>query len=220
MKSAKTLNLMRFFNICTIVAIALTVFTVGCAQQQTAAGPASASPSANQPDVLILPAAKMPADYRIGPGDVLEITVWKNEDLSRIVVVLPDGSISFPLVGRFVAGGKTVEALQNEMEKKLSRYVSEQELTIIIQQVNSMVVYVIGKVNRPGQFPLNRNVDVLQALSMAGGLNIFADPKDIRIFRKTPEKTMVMTFNYDSLTEDNYLEGNILLKAGDVIVVK
>lgn len=220
MKSDSMDNLRQVFNICTIVAIALTVFTVGCAQQQTAAGPASASPSANQPDVLILPAAKMPADYRIGPGDVLEITVWKNEDLSRIVVVLPDGSISFPLVGRFVAGGKTVEALQNEMEKKLSRYVSEQELTIIIQQVNSMVVYVIGKVNRPGQFPLNRNVDVLQALSMAGGLNIFADPKDIRIFRKTPGKTMVISFDYDSVTEGDQLEGNVLLQAGDVIVVK
>ena len=220
MKSGNAMKLLRFFNICTIVASALALFTIGCAHQGTVASPPSAPQSANVTNVVILPAAKMTVDYRIGPGDILEISVWKNEDLSRIVVVLPDGTISFPLVGRFVAGGKTVEQLKKEMEIKISRYVPEPEMTIIIQQVNSMVVYVIGKVNRPGHFPLNRNIDVLQALSMAGGLNIFANPKDIRIFRKTPEKTMVMTFDYDSLTEDNYLEGNVLLKAGDVIVVK
>ena len=216
MKSANALKLKRILNICTIVAGALALFTIGCAHQENVAG----SPSVNASDVVILPAAKMPVDYRIGPGDILEVGVWKNEDLSRIVVVLPDGTISFPLVGRFVAGGKTVEQLKNEMEKKISRYVPEPEMSIIIQQVNSMVVYVIGKVNRPGHFPLNRNVDVLQALSMAGGLNIFANPKDIKVFRKTPDKTMVISFNYDSLTEDNYLEGNVMLQAGDVIVVK
>jgi polysaccharide export outer membrane protein len=220
MKSGNAMNLMRFFNICTIVASALALFAIGCAHQGTVASSPSAPQSATATDVVILPAAKMPVDYRIGPGDILEISVWKNEDLSRIVVVLPDGTISFPLVGRFVAGGKTVEQLKNEMEKRLSRYVPEPEMTIIIQQVNSMVVYVIGKVNRPGHFPLNRNIDVLQALSMAGGLNIFANPKDIRIFRKTPDNTMVISFNYDSVTEDNYLEGNVLLQAGDVIVVK
>ena len=134
--------------------------------------------------------------------------------------MLPDGTITFPLVGRLVAGGKTVEQLKQEIEKRLNRFVPEPELTLIVQQVNSMVVYVLGKVNRPGYFPLKMNVDVLQALAMAGGLNIFADPSDIRIFRKTRDKSMVMIFNYQSVTEDNYLEGNIMLQAGDVIVVK
>ena len=220
MKCAKILNLRHYLYTCTIVAGALALLTMGCAHQDGAATPIPASQPAGKPDVVMLPAVKMPVDYVIGPGDVLEISVWKNQDLSRIVAVLPDGTITFPLVGRFAAGGKTVEQLREEMEKKISRYVPEPELTIIIQQVNSMVVYVIGKVNRPGHFPLNRNIDVLQALSMAGGLNIFADPKDIRIFRKTPDHTMVMTFNYKSVTEDNYLEGNVLLQAGDVIVVK
>lgn len=218
MKRANILRLKHCFPIITIVAGALALFTIGCAHQPTAVEPAS-TPAAGS-NTVVLPAAALSADYRIGPGDVLEISVWKNTDLSRVVAVLPDGSITFPLVGRFVAGGKTVDQLRAEMEKKISKYVPEPELTLIIQQVNSMVVYVIGKVNRPGHFPLTRNIDVMQALSMAGGLNIFADPKDIKIIRKSPDKTTVMTFNYDSVTEDNYMEGNITLKAGDVIVVK
>ena len=220
MKRAIPSQLKRSFYITTIVVGALALFTIGCAHQGSVAESAPASQSSAEAEVVILPAVETSADYRIGPGDVLEISVWKNEDLSRIVVVLPDGSITFPLLGRVDAGGKTAEELREEMEKRISRYVPEPEMTIIVQQVNSMVVYVIGKVNRPGQFPLSRNVDVLQALSMAGGLNIFANPKDIRIFRKTPEKTMVMSFNYDRLTGDSYLEENVMLTAGDVIVVK
>lgn len=220
MKSTKLHTLKQFFYNCIVVVSAFAMLSMGCAHQEIAAKPTPAKKSDGKSGVVVLPSAKMPISYVIGPGDVLEISVWKNEDLSRIVVVLPDGTITFPLLGRFVAGGKTVDQLQREMEKQVSRYVPEPELTIIIQQVNSMVVYVIGKVNRPGHFPLKRNIDVLQALSMAGGLNVFADQTDIRIFRKTPDKTIVMPFDYESVTEDNYVKGNILLQAGDVIVVK
>lgn len=106
------------------------------------------------------------------------------------------------------------------METAFTRYIPEPDLSVIVQQVNSQVVYVIGKVNRPGHFPLNRNIDVLQALAMAGGLNIFADDRDIRIFRKTSEKAMVIPFDYKAVTEENQLDTNILLQRGDVIVVK
>lgn len=220
MKSAWFLNLRQNFFIGIIVVCTFAMLSVGCAHQESVANSEPAPLSADKPEALMLPASKISVDYVIGPGDVLEISVWRNEDLSRIVVVLPDGSIAFPLLGRIIAGGKTVEQLRVEMEKQISRYVPEPELTIIIQQVNSMVVYVIGKVNRPGHFPLKQNIDVLQALSMAGGLNIFADSKDIRIFRKRPGKTTVMTFDYDRVTKDNYVAGNILLQPGDVIVVK
>ncbi|WP_419656800.1 polysaccharide export protein [Desulfosarcina variabilis str. Montpellier] len=220
MKSVKRPILKHFFCFCTIVASALAMFSMGCAHQEHVANATPDTQANEKSEVVVLPSSKMPVDYVIGPGDVLEISVWKNEDLSRIVVVLPDGTITFPLLGRFVAGGKTVEQLQKEMERQVSRYVPEPELTILIQQVNSMVVYVIGKVNRPGHFALKWNIDVLQALSMAGGLNIFADQQDIRIFRKTAGKTKVMTFDYKSVTEDAYVKGNILLQAGDVIVVK
>ena len=169
---------------------------------------------------IILPLTDLAADYAIGVGDVLEISAWKDPALTRQVVVLPDGTISFPLVGQFSAVGKTVAQLKSEIEMKLIRYIPEPELSVIVQQVNSLMVYVIGKVNRPGHIPLNRNIDVLQALSMAGGLNIFANKEDIRIFRKTGDKTMVIPFNYKAVVEDNLLEGNILLQRGDVIVVK
>ena len=191
--------------------------TTGCAHQSAEAPPAK--PALEQ-TIVVKPKTETVADYAIGPGDILEISVWKNEALTRQVVVLPDGTISFPLVGRFTAGGKSVAQLMAEMEKKISRYVPEPELTIIVQQVNSMVVYVIGKVNRPGHIPLNRNISVLQALAMAGGLNIFADHTDIQVVRKSKTGTIIIPFNYKAVTEDNMMEGNIQLQRGDVVVVK
>jgi polysaccharide export outer membrane protein len=204
-----------------IIGMALfSMMLVGCAHQGAVTPPASAVEPAPERTVIMKPAMETAADYGIGPGDVLEISVWKNLDLTRQVVVLPDGTISFPLVGRFTAGGKSVAQLKAEMEKRISRYVPEPELTIIVQQVNSMVVYVIGKVNRPGHIPLNRNISVLQALSMAGGLNIFADQQDIQIVRKSDTGTLIIPFNYKAVTEDNLMEGNIQLQRGDVVVVK
>ena len=196
------------------------LMTAGCAHQGAVAPPVSADKPAPEPTIVMIPTAETAADYAIGPGDILEISVWKNLDLTRQVVVLPDGTFSFPLVGRFTAGGKSVAQLKTEMEKKISRYVAEPDLTIIVQQVNSMVVYVIGKVNRPGHIPLNRNISVLQALSMAGGLNIFANQQDIRIVRKSETGTLIIPFNYKAVTEDNLMEGNIQLQRGDVVVVR
>ena len=176
--------------------------------------------SEKQGGAVVLPLTDSAPDYKIGAGDMLEISVWKDPALSRQVVVLPDGSISFPLIGRLSASGKTVEQLKAEIGEKLVRYIPEPELSVIVQQVSSNVVYIIGKVNRPGPIALNRNIDVLQALSIAGGLNIFADKADIRIFRKTEDQTMVIPFNYKKVTEDYKLEENIILQRGDVILVK
>jgi polysaccharide export outer membrane protein len=206
-----------------ILIVGMAVFFLmiaGCAHQGAVTSQTSAATPPTESTIVIKPAAETVTDYAVGPGDILEISVWKDEALSRQVVVLPDGTINFPLVGRFSAGGKSVAQLKAEMEKKISRFVPEPDLTIIVQQVNSMVVYVVGKVNRPGHIPLNRNISVLQALSMAGGLNIFADPQDIRIVRKDKKGTMIIPFNYKAVTEDNMMEGNIQLQRGDVIVVK
>lgn len=204
-----------------IIGMALFFLMInGCAHQGAGTPPVSADKPAPDQTIIVKPTGETAADYAIGPGDVLEISVWKNQDLTRQVVVLPDGTISFPLVGRFTAGGKSVAQLKAEMEKRISRYVPEPDLTIIVQQVNSMVVYVIGKVNRPGHIPLNRNISVLQALSMAGGLNIFADPQSIQIVRKSETGTLIIPFNYKAVTEDNMMEGNIQLQRGDVVVVK
>ena len=158
-------------------------------------------------------------DYTIGPGDVLEISVWKEEALTKLVNVLPDGKIAFPLIGEAVASGWTVSQLKKEIETRLARFVPDPVLSISVHQMNSLMIYVVGKVNRPGRFELNTNIDVLQALSMAGGLNSFAKRGQIKVFRKHDGKTKIFDFDYDDVTEGKKLEQNIQLVRGDVVVV-
>lgn len=159
-------------------------------------------------------------EYRIGPGDVLNIEVWKDPVLTRLVTVLPDGKITFPLIGDLSAAGRTVAELRKEIEGKISRYVSDSALTVEVRQSNSMHVYVLGRVQAPGRTILNANVTVLQALAIAGGPNPFADRKKIRIFREEGGVTrMSPPFDYDEVTAGRQLETNVLLRRGDVIYV-
>jgi len=157
--------------------------------------------------------------YTIGAGDVLAISVWNNEALTKQVTVLPDGKIFFPLIGEIAAEGKTISLLKKELEIKISHFVPNPNLSVMVEQLNSMLIYVIGKVNNPGRFVLNAKVDVLQALAMAGGLNPFAKRNDIKIFRKTKDKTKIFEFEYDDVTDGKNLKQNIQLKRGDVVVV-
>src|SRR5208283_4924878 len=150
-------------------------------------------------------------DYLIGPGDVLDISVWKDEALTRSCVVRPDGAISFPLIGDIQATGKTPSQLKAEMEGKLDRYVPGGTLSLEVKQVNSLIIYVIGKVNAPGRFIMNANVDVLQALATAGGLNIYAKRGRIKIFRHEKNETKIFRFDYDEVVDGKHLEQNIRL---------
>jgi polysaccharide export outer membrane protein len=159
------------------------------------------------------------ADYIIGPGDQIGISVWRDENLTRTVVVLSDGKIYFPLIGEIIAGGKTVAQLKQEMEKRLARYVSDTGVTVEVKQSNSMIIYVIGRVNVPGRQMLLANTNVLQALAMVGGLNPFADKGKIKVFRQDAGKTVVFNFNYNDVSDGRHLETNIDLKRGDVIIV-
>jgi polysaccharide export outer membrane protein len=168
---------------------------------------------------MVLSQSRIVMDYRIGPGDVLDISDWKNPDLSKVVIVLPDGKISFPLIGEVVAGGKTIVELKKELEERISRYVTDPILSVIVSKVNSLQIYIIGKVNKPGSFVLDRNINVLQALTMAGGLNPFAQSDKIKIFREQGTSTSIIPFNYDEVVKNNNLEMNILLNGGDIIVV-
>ena len=165
------------------------------------------------------PAVWPSADYVIGPGDVLDISVWKDEALTKLVTVLPDGKISFPLIGQVEAGGKTVAQLTKELEGRLNRFVPDVNLSMVVAQVNSMMIYVIGRVNNPGRFMLNANVDVLQALAMAGGPNAFAKRDKIKVIRKQGAETRIFAFDYDDVAKGKNLELNIMLHRGDVIVV-
>ena len=159
------------------------------------------------------------SEYIIGPGDQIGISVWRDENLSRTVVVLPDGKITFPLIGEIVAGGKMVAQLKKELEGKLARYIADTGVTVEVKQSNSMIIYVIGRVNAPGRQILFANTNVLQALAMVGGPNPFADKSDIKIFRKENGKTLMFPFNYNDVSEGKHLETNIELIRGDVILV-
>ncbi len=159
-------------------------------------------------------------EYRIGAGDVLDISVWKNPDLTRQAIVLPDGTIRFPLVGEIKVGGNSLAWLEQALKERLEKYVPDPVLSVALTQTGSMVIYVIGKVNSPGRFQINDTIDVLQALAVAGGLNPFAREKEIKVFRKQGNETAIFDFNYDAVSEGSDLEQNIMLQRGDVIVVR
>jgi polysaccharide biosynthesis/export protein len=169
--------------------------------------------------LLFAPIPAGAADYTIGPGDQLGIEVWKDTALTRLVTVLPDGKISFPLVGELEAGGKTVAQLKKEIEEKIARFVPDATITVDVRQMNSLHVYVLGRVNAPGRTILISNVNVLQALAIAGGPNTFANRTRIRIFRQEGGKTQIFSFDYDDVTAGKDLKTNIELKRGDVIFV-
>ncbi len=157
--------------------------------------------------------------YHIGPGDVLEISVWKDESLSREVVVPPDGFLSFPLIGSIDVMNSTIPDLRKIIKKKLSEYVPDATLTVLLKRNESLKAYVIGKVNNPGDFFINMDTRVMQILSMAGGLNAFASEGNILILRLKDNKTIKIPFNYNQVEKGKNLEQNILLKRGDVVVV-
>lgn len=157
--------------------------------------------------------------YRVQPGDVLTISVWREEGLEREVLVRPDGGLSFPLVGNVQASGKSIAQLQTEVADKLKRFIPEPSVNVAVLRLDGNKVYVIGKVNRPGEFPVTRNVDVVQALAMAGGMTPYAAVNKIHILRRTGGKQTAIPFAYGDVEKGQDLEQNIVLKAGDVVVV-
>jgi polysaccharide export outer membrane protein len=158
-------------------------------------------------------------EYVLGPEDTLEISVWKDETLTKQVVVRPDGKISFPLIGEVQAAGRTANDLRQELVKKISEYMPDPVVTVIMLGINSYKIHIIGKVNKPGTYTLGRIVNVMQALSMAGGFSPFADLNDIGILREDNGKQVRIKFNYENVAKGKHLEQNINLKSGDVIVV-
>jgi polysaccharide export outer membrane protein len=132
---------------------------------------------------------------------------------------MPDGKISLPLVGEVVAQGRTVIELKESLTEKLKNYVEVPEVTVIVTQSRSRLIYAIGKLNSPGSFPLEAGMTVLQALSKAGGFSEWADTKNVMIIRREGGKEIQLRFNYKEFTSGEKLEQNILLKPGDTLVV-
>ncbi len=157
--------------------------------------------------------------YMVQPSDVLHISVWREEDLNEEVLVRPDGGFSFPLAGDIDARGKTVEALRAEIVDRLSHFIPDLVVTVSVIQINGNKIYVIGQVNRPGEFIVNPQVDVMQALSMAGGATAFAELNEIFVLRRQDGKQIQLPFRFNDVVRGRDLEQNILLESGDVLVV-
>lgn len=159
------------------------------------------------------------ADYVIGPGDQLNIDVWKDPSLTRPVIVLPDGKVAFPMVGEIMAAGKSVSQFRQEVAERLSLFVKDAVVTVEVRQVNSLQIYVLGRVKVAGRIALTSNVDVLQAIASAGGPDEFAKVSRIKIFRREGGKTAIIPFDYSDVIAGKNLESNILLRRGDIVVV-
>ena len=164
-------------------------------------------------------AATSDPSYVIGPQDVLDINVWQEAELTRTVPVRPDGRISLPLVNDVQAAGLTPTELATDLTTKFKKFVTDPQVTVIVTQINSQRVYILGQASRPGAYPLLPGMTVLQALSSAGGFTIFADTKKIYVLRKEGGKQQKLPFNYKEVIAGKNQEQNIELKAGDQIVV-
>jgi polysaccharide export outer membrane protein len=161
----------------------------------------------------------IPNGYRLQPGDVLQVMVWRETDLQGEVLIRPDGGMSFALAGEFQAAGHTVAELTALLQERVRKFVPDAVVTVSVKAAAGNRVYVIGKVAHPGDFPLNRPIDVMQALSLAGGATAFADTKGIRILRRDGAQQLSIAFRYGDVERGRKLDQNILLQSGDTVVV-
>ncbi len=165
------------------------------------------------------PAATPNAPYAIQPGDVLTVSVWKERELQAEVLVRPDGGLSFPLAGDIQASGRSVEEVRALIEKGLKRYIPDPAVSVAVKQIGGNFIYVIGKVNRPGQFAFSKPLDVMQALALAGGATPYAALNDIRILQRDASGLKSVPFHYNDVEKGRELGQNILLGSGDTVVV-
>lgn len=159
------------------------------------------------------------AAYKVQPGDVLTVSVWKEPDLTGDVIVHPDGTFSVPLIGAIRASNRTIEDIQLNAIENLGKYISEPEVTIGLRASVGKQIYVLGQVNAPGVFTISKATDVMQALSLAQGMTSYASANKIRILRRTDDQQVAIDFRYGDVEKGKNLEQNILLQDGDTVVV-
>jgi len=181
-------------------------------------GPWAAYAQGNQGGETFEGVSDSPA-YIIQPNDLLEIVVWGEPEISRTVLVRPDGRISLPLVQDLQASELTPVELKAQMETRLKEYVDSPNVTVIIQAIQSYKVYVIGKIQIPGGITVEKPITVLQALTLAGGFQQYADESEISIVRTLGQDHLIFEFNYKDVMKGKKAEQNILLRSGDVVVV-
>jgi len=207
------------------VAILLLISGIALAQDapaQPAASSASAQvasdKAASDKPANVVPDSQAGAGYVIGPEDVLHIAVWREADLTATLPVRPDGKISLPLLNDVQASGLTPQQLANSVTEKLKKYISDPRVTVVVTQINSKRVYMVGEVLHPGPMPMVANMTVLQALSTAG-LNQFANTKRIYVLRTENGKQEKLPVNYRKLVKGEQIDQNYVLQPGDEIVV-
>ena len=157
--------------------------------------------------------------YSVQPGDRLSVSVWGEPDLQIELLVAPDGLIAIPLAGEISVVGKRLSVLRQDITERLKKYISDPLVTVTVTEVLGNKIYVLGQVNLPGQFVVNPMVDVMQALSMAGGTTAFASLNNIVILRRTGTQQSAIPFKYGDVASGRRLEQNIVLESGDVVVV-
>ncbi len=188
----------------------------GVAADMPATAPVPATGSTSRaPVAYVLPGPR----YQVQPGDILQITVWKEEDLQREVLVRPDGGISFPLAGDVQAAGRTVDQVQEELAAKIESYIPEPVVTVAVKQVVGNRVYVVGRVNKPGEIIMGHELTVMQALSLAGGVTPFAALNRVHVLRRENGVERSIPFRYGDVEKGRSLSQNIVLQNGDVVVV-
>jgi polysaccharide export outer membrane protein len=165
-----------------------------------------------------------PTEFLIGPEDVLVITVWRNQELSKEVIVRPDGKISMPLLGDIPAAGLTAQALSKQIADGLVEFMSTPTVSVQVKEINSYHIFAVGEVARPGKIVLKSFTSVLQGISYAGGFTTFASRNNVHVLRNVKNgqgetKQVMIPVPYQDIVKGMNLEANIILKAGDVIVV-
>ncbi len=202
----------------TTLALLVLVFPAN-AQSHGSGQPPAQQGTAAAGEGAVARAASGDAKYVIGPQDMLDINVWKEAELSLVVPVRPDGRISLPLLNDVQAAGLTPGQLAAQITEGLKKFVTNPQVTVIVTQINSQRVYILGEAVRPGAYPLLPGMTVLQALSSAGGFTMFANTKKVYVVRQSGGKQEKFLFNYKQALGGKHPEQNIVLKAGDQIVV-
>jgi len=165
-----------------------------------------------------------PGEFLLGPEDVLIVTVWKNQDLSREVVIRPDGMISMPLIGEVPAANLTSNNLAKRISDRLTEYMASPIVSVQLKEVNSYFIYVLGEVTKPGKYPLKSYTNVMQGISLAGGFTPFAKKNKMKVLRVTVDGSsenhqIEIPVQYDDILRGNATPGNFYLRSGDVMVV-
>lgn len=209
----------RSKSIASLLVVALSAPLLAQTAKPAQPAPVPATPAQEQPAVIRPPGMAIPGSYVIGPEDVLGIVFWRDKEMSTDAKVRPDGRIALPLLNEIQAAGLTPEELQKKITEESKKYMEDASITVVVREINSLRVFITGQVGKPGPYTLTSTTTVIQLIAIAGGLNEYANSKNIMIMRKEGDKQVSLKFNYKEVAAGKKLQQNIQLKPGDTVVV-